>query len=308
MSDIDVLYIAGSGRSGSTLLDMILGQVDGFVGTGEMRYLWQRGILDDRLCGCGERFGVCPHWTAVLDAAGIVDRHREASRMLELQQQGMRVRHVPAMLYNRRDPGARLARLDGYGDSLGRLYRALAEVSGAQVIVDSSKLPAYGFLLSGVPGIHIHIVHLVRDPRATAYSWLRKKVQPDRPAFGYMEPQSVVRSAVLWATWNTSARLFWEGSGLPYLLVRYEDFVESPSASMQRILEMVGCAGHSLPFADESTVHLGRNHTVAGNPNRLQTGMMKIRGDDEWKARMRPRDRRVVTMLTAPALRRFGYK
>ena len=61
-----MVYIAGSGRSGSTILDNILGQIGGWASAGELRFLWERGVLGDRLCGCGERFSVCPFWTQVL--------------------------------------------------------------------------------------------------------------------------------------------------------------------------------------------------------------------------------------------------
>ena len=37
-----VLYVGGWGRSGSTLLDLALGQIPGFVSVGELRYLWER--------------------------------------------------------------------------------------------------------------------------------------------------------------------------------------------------------------------------------------------------------------------------
>ena len=40
-----VLYIAGSGRSGSTVLGRILGRVEGFGAVGELRYVWERRIL-----------------------------------------------------------------------------------------------------------------------------------------------------------------------------------------------------------------------------------------------------------------------
>jgi hypothetical protein len=63
---VKVLYIAGSGRSGSTILDNTLGQIDGFFSVGELRYIWERGLIEDRLCGCGERVHQCPFWAAAL--------------------------------------------------------------------------------------------------------------------------------------------------------------------------------------------------------------------------------------------------
>src|SRR5207249_8771406 len=66
---VKVLYVAGSGRSGSTILDRILGQVDGFFSAGELCNLWGRGLLARRRCGCGTPVPDCPVWGAVLAEA-----------------------------------------------------------------------------------------------------------------------------------------------------------------------------------------------------------------------------------------------
>ena len=63
---VKVLYIAGSGRSGSTILDRILGQLDGFFSVGELCNLWDRGLLAHRKCGCGVPVDQCPTWTGIL--------------------------------------------------------------------------------------------------------------------------------------------------------------------------------------------------------------------------------------------------
>ena len=44
----DVLYLLGKGRSGSTLLSMALGELDGFFAAGELRFFWRRGLVEDR--------------------------------------------------------------------------------------------------------------------------------------------------------------------------------------------------------------------------------------------------------------------
>ena len=46
---VKVLFIAGNGRSGSTILDVILGQLEGFFAVGELRRIWgsERDILEE---------------------------------------------------------------------------------------------------------------------------------------------------------------------------------------------------------------------------------------------------------------------
>ena len=43
--------------------------------------------------------------------------------------------------------------------------------------IHSSKLPGYGVLVRDTPGFEFYVVHVVRDPRAVAYSWMRTKLQ-----------------------------------------------------------------------------------------------------------------------------------
>lgn len=52
---VRVLSIVGYTRSGSTLLDSILGELDGVFSAGELHYLWERGLLEHRTCGCGDQ-------------------------------------------------------------------------------------------------------------------------------------------------------------------------------------------------------------------------------------------------------------
>ena len=72
-----VLYIAGLGRSGSTLLSRLLGQVDGICALGEAHHIWRTGApraAADELCGCGRSYAQCgftltPPATAFLNFA-----------------------------------------------------------------------------------------------------------------------------------------------------------------------------------------------------------------------------------------------
>jgi hypothetical protein len=303
---IKVLYVAGWGRSGSTILTNILGQVDGFVSVGEVNFLWQHGLIENRLCGCGAPFRECEEWTEILDrafgGADSVDPHR----MVRLQNAGVRTRHVPLMLtpWGRR----RLeSRLGGYLGTLGRLYGAVRDVTGSSVIVDSSKFPSYGYVLGMAPGVELYVLHLVRDPRAVAYSWLKRKVQPvTGGGEGYMHRYDASRSSVMWEAWNLSAELLWWRSPR-YVRLRYEDFVRAPRETVGWILGMLGEGDRRLPFVSEREAELGLSHTISGNPNRFDTGTVELRPDREWASKMRRRDRALVTLLTLPLLARYGY-
>jgi hypothetical protein len=174
-----VLYIGGWGRSGSTLLDRVLGQLPGFAAVGELRELWQRGVQEDRPCGCGEPFHACPFWTEVgRQAYGGWDR-LDLDEVLRLRYSLDRGWTAP-MLIGPRTPRRFEARLRRYLEILGPLYRAIAQASGASVVVDSSKLPMHAALLRRIP-LDVRVVHLVRDSRGVVFSW-QKQVLRDREA------------------------------------------------------------------------------------------------------------------------------
>jgi Sulfotransferase family len=303
---VKVLYVVGLGRSGSTILSNSLGQIPGFFSGGELNFIWRHNVIENRLCGCGRPFRECPVWTRVMDEAfGGMDSV-DPREMMRLQNLGTRTRHIPSMLTegSRRGLAERLEKLL---TSYGRLYEAIGKVTDSRVVVDSSKEPAHGFAMGMVPGVELYALHLIRDPRAAAYSWSKKKYQPDTDIKAYMVRFSPTKSSALWDSWNASAEALWRRTPERYLRLRYEDFVSDPRRSFEEILRLVREAEAEPPLVGEREVKLGVSHTVSGNPNRFETGAVELRPDHEWISKMNPRDRTLVTALTLPLLKHYGY-
>jgi hypothetical protein len=302
---VRVLYVGSWSRSGSTLLDLILGQIPGFVSVGELRYLWDRGLRERQLCGCGAAVPDCPFWDAVLQAAfGGADRV-DAGAMLALQRRVDGLARLPWVLAPWRPP--RLERdLRAYREVLGRVYRAVLAVSGASTIVDSSKYAAYGQLLAGVPGLDLRVLHLVRDSRAVAYSWTRRRrLLEVATEERYMPVFRPWRSAADWGLENLGLDLLRRPSRR-YHILRYEDLAAEPHAALTAALDRIGIVAE-LGFLREGRLNLGSNHTVAGNPVRFRRGEVPIGPDVEWHDRLEPGPRWIVTALTWPLLLRYGF-
>ncbi len=303
-----VLYVVGLGRSGSTILSNSLGQVPGFFSGGELNFIWRHNVIENRLCGCGRPFRECPVWVPVMqEAFGGMDT-AVAREMMRLAASGTRTRHIPLMLSSRGEKVLR-ERLEKFLGNYARLYDAIRSVTGSRVVVDSSKEPAHGYAMSMVPGVDFYALHLIRDPRAAAYSWLKKKPQPDSETREFMVRFSPTKSSAMWDSWNASAEALWrhrDGGPRRYLRLRYEDFVAEPRESFERILSLLG-EDADPPLAGEREVKLGVSHTVSGNPNRFETGAVALRRDEEWTQKMSERDKKLVTALTFPLLKRYGY-
>ena len=130
-------------------------------------------------------------------------------------------------------------RLGKFLDNTGRLYRAIQSVSNSRVVVDTSKEPAYGYALGMVPGVDLRVLHLIRDPRAAAYSWSKKKRQPDSAEREFMHQKTPAQSASSGMRGTPPSR---PSGAMParYLRLRYEDFVADPRRSFEEILELAG--------------------------------------------------------------------
>jgi hypothetical protein len=300
-----VLYVGSWGRSGSTLLDLALGQIPGFVSVGELRYFWERGLAERQLCGCGNPVPECPFWGAVMEEAFGGAGQVDLGEVLSLWRRVDRLALVPVLLAPWRHPALE-ADLRAFREMLARVYRAVGTVSGAAKVVDSSKYAAYGLILAGVPQLELLVLHLIRDSRAVAYSWLGHKLMPEvTTETRYMPVKRPWRSAVFWELENLALELLRRASQRSVRL-RFDDLTSDPRRSLGAALATLGIET-DLDFLRRRVLHLGPNHTVAGNPLRFRRGEVAIEADLEWRRRLEAGPRRVVTALTWPLLLRYGF-
>lgn len=302
-----VLYVGGKGRSGSTLLDRLLGQLDGFFSTGELHRVWTWGWLAGARCGCGVPVPSCEVWSAVAADPGLAPW--DPARVAAAERRVLRWSRLPVLLT--RPPGSVTPwpALRDYTAAMAALYRAVARVTGARVIVDSSKHPASPGLLGLVPGVHGHVVHLVRDPRAVAHSWRRSRSFRGAAAREAMPTHAPLHSAASWLGRNTAMEaLRPRYPAARWLRLRYEDLVARPRPTLQRLAALAGEHPVRLPLPTEHTAELAPTHTVGGNPGKFRTGPVKLRDDDEWRTALSPADRWLVTAVDLPLLGRYGYR
>jgi hypothetical protein len=307
--NVKVLFIAASKRSGSTILGNVLGELDGFFHAGELRTLWGQGLIGGRLCGCGELVRECPFWHRVVERTlGTDDDRLDPAEINRQHERLIRFRYLPRILRDGRTAGPTDPMAE-YERVAARLYAAIGEEADARVIVDSSKQPADAAVLRRLPGIEPFFVQLVRDPRAVAYSWQRRKTSPGEGARQEMMRLTTTASTKNWVVANAAAEAVRrKASASRSALVRYETFVTQPQATVDRILRLLHEPERSLPFVDDHHVRLTPGHTAGGNPDRFQTGAVALREDREWLERQQPMDRLVSTALALPLLRRYGYR
>lgn len=307
---LHVVYIVGCGRSGSTLLERMLGAIPGFTNGGELIGLFPRVAPEDQRCGCGQPFSTCPFWLSVGARAFRGWERSVVENVAEWQRSVVRQRYVPFLLQPWTAPRTFRERLDEYIAAYRDLYTAIAQESGAGVVVDASKAPAQLLALRRLVGLKISVLNLVRDPRGVAHSWNKTDVNlphlHDRERS--MRTHQPQRTALRWSTFQFEAALL-SAMSPRSARVRYEDLVASPRRTLERALTSIGMPAKPnwLEHVDDTAVTLGRSHGIAGSRSRFTAGRIELQLDDEWRSNMPPTARRVVTALTFPQLLRYGY-
>jgi hypothetical protein len=158
--------------------------------------------------------------------------------------------------------------------------------------------------------VDLRCLLVVRDPRGVAHSWSKIIARPEIAGENVNMPRyAATGSALRWSLYSVlfeAVRLL----RIPLLVVRYEDFISDPRATIEKILQFAGrpdLAG-DLDHVRDGEVDLGVHHTVAGNPMRFQVGRVALRPDEDWRRKMPAGRRSLVWALTAPLRLRYGYR
>ena len=325
-----VLYIMGAGRSGSTILDIVLGNHPNVESTGELTNLVRNGWIGGKslmgiehkrlrvpICACGRRTDIpeldananaCPFWSNVRrEWVERVDSRDDIESYPTLQSDFERLRRLPRLLLERRRPSPRFR---SYARLTRALYEAISAASGKRVVVDSSKTPVRAFALSIVPGIDLRVIHNVRDVRgymASRRKTLRKNLQA-----GIMwdhEGHPVWKSAVQWVYINFLSE--WVciqlGPGKA-LRLRHEDLYGDFRDVLDRIASLIEVDLTSVSDTASSGKTLQVGHSIGGNRTK-KSEVLTLRPDDqEWRDTLSTREQRLTWALIGWLMRRYGYK
>lgn len=174
LSKPKVIYIAAHSRSGSTIVDRVLGQVHGGFTVGELRNIWQRSFIENQLCGCHSKFTECDVWKEIVKGSAFDTKYAE--KMHSISRKVDRFKKIPQIIFPKLSSALFKRDMSEYLEGLSKLYTGVNKIVEPEFIIDSSKSSSYAMHLRH---IDLHIVHLVRDSRAVAYSRMRKKKRPE---------------------------------------------------------------------------------------------------------------------------------
>jgi hypothetical protein len=299
-----VLYIAGYGRCGSTVLATVLGNHPQMVSVGEVSYLYEDWANPLRPCSCEDCYADCEFWRGVVPDGSSVEGTQRLVRAVE------RASFLPHIWVGRVSGKAR----EEYRAAQERVFEHALARSGAAIVVDSSKSARFtvgrSVALQQVAGNEVYLLHLVRDGWATLES--RVITGSNWALEGHArKPRLPALRAVLGWVWSNCfasivlRRVFGHRR---YLLLRYEDFLADPAASLRRIGDFVGMETGMLIERVERGEAFDVGHMVGGNRVRFQKAItLRREGKGRVQQRLTRRQRLLFSALGGWLNRRYGY-
>ena len=303
---ISLVYILSSGRSGTTLLDLLLGAHPKVWTTGEVQLLpWELNHRK-RPCGCGVPFGEDPFWQAVLSEVSVDTKGYHIGYFRNRKHVGkvLRWSHLPTLLRGTMSDRWRAA-ADEYGRRNKRLFRAVRSTAQKRKgpvrwLVDASKDPYRLFWLQAHPGIDLRVIHMLKDPRSFVCSAARPWLSDPGGI------RKVLRFTARWIIENAIMSRLCRTcfSDEKVRRIQYEDFARRPEETMNEITDWLGLekdGNLTQQFRDYE------NHAVSGNAMRWRDSDDEIRLDRRWRRQLPEAYSQFISTVTRPFLQYCGY-
>ncbi len=264
-----VLFIMGTGRSGTTILEVVLANSADVFGVGEVTHVFRDGLIRDEVCSCGEKARRCEFWSSLFRLLGWTEK-TAADLDIVFRRIESHSRFFLTWLGFQKD-----GLLKRYRSENLSLYSRVSELAGAKTIVDSSKYAGRAWALLQAMKDDVAVIWLVRSPDGvlSAFSKPNKEEQrPKRPLVAMMYYLYVMTCA-----WLVKRRF-----NDQVLMARYDAFVASPDETLARIEKWSGLdLTVSRRKISEGAI-LDIRHILTGNRLRKQRDLRFRVGSSEY--------------------------
>ena len=283
---ITVVYIMGAGRSGSTLLTTLIGGSSTIFSSADLMQYYNY-VCENKVCGDGNRISESPFWVNVLKSLP----SETAAISCEIDKRNYELEHHSAFLKNflgltNKD------HIDRYLQQQKALINAVAQESGKNVIVDSSKYANRAFLLNRLdPDIDVKFIYNIRDLRGVINSFSKNVQSPRKPLsalFYYLMVNML------------SQIIFWMLPSEKKLKIRYEDLMTDYKKVVSSISHLVGHPMDDVVRKIEEGETFEIGPVIEGN-RLVKNKKLKIKYDTAWKTGI-PRYKQIIYYLIAAPL------
>lgn len=261
-----IIYIAGYSRSGSTILDILLGSHTNIFGTGELVYLFEDWLTGTRTCTCGEIYKNCSFWKDLKLPGGIsLQQAKEIIHRVESRE------NVTALLEEKIPSEV----IQQYSQIQSALYDYIFKTSGKNIVVDSSKtsrdMAGRFYALHKYTDFDVYVIHLVKNGLGVVESYVKKGRNWALEGHAKNDSFLAARSSVGWFLANSITQRL--GMKMPenrFLQIKYEDFATQPENVLQTIGKFLETDLSEVITMVEKQLSFHPKHNVGGNRLRLE--------------------------------------
>lgn len=299
-----MVYILSNGRSGSTLLDLLLGSVSNVWTVGEAQLLPFELRENRSPCGCGRTVTECPFWMEVVPRLALEEGKRAYGIGYFRDTYGagrvLRWRLLPELLTGRDSGDRESVRRYGRANAtyLDEVREKASAHGGAHVrwLVDASKDPYRLMWLNASDFFELRVIHLTKAPAAFVYSMVRPELPGGLGKTARMAGRWLVENALMLRLCRTA----FPRNHVRH--VRYRDLAGRP----REVLEMIGeWLDLDVSSVSGRSLRTYENHALSGNKMRWED--TEVRLDERWKDEFPAVHRRLVRLVARPLASSLGY-
>ena len=307
------LYICSAARSGSTLLDMLIGGHPKSASLGEFSF-FGKALKLNQTCGCGNKIHECESWHKVINrvkrerginlleepyalpqwdtnASKVIDYEQQTPLYLKMAKLRSFICKLRFSYKNRLRTPLPPSLKSGIENTI-YLYNIILEEWDKSFVIDSSKNMNKAIALYEEKPKQTKLILLTRDGRGVFHSRFSSGFSREQSLDGWKRYYS---NALKLLNKNISKE--------DLLILKYEDLVCDLAGNLTRICEFIG------EEFDESMLDLaaGTRHLVNGN-NTMFKRSSGVKFDERWKTDLLEDDLEWFMERAAKLNQALGYK
>ncbi len=293
------IYILGHSRSGSTILNILLGNIKSVFAAGEINNYLKSSWINDHYCSCGNPVSKCDFWPQVQESLQDYATP-SAEELVEITHQLEIWRNLPRQKL--RTTVDQRTKFDNYIKFYAELIKSISRHSESEWVVDASKSPMRLINLLNANELDVSAIHIVRDPRGVCWSLLKAAsknveagVQVDLPSIHYT---TTIKNLYI-----NALMAFFAKRKMPskHLTLRYDELVNQSQQSIEKIGSLLDVDTAELKHLIQSKHSLQQMHNIAGNRLRMKSNIT-LKYDQSWKSGLSTFQYLAITALALPLL------
>ena len=216
----EIIYIMGMGRSGTTILDIVISNSSNILSCGEVTHIFRDGFKRNSACACGEKISNCELWNSV--STEFSDDNIDSIQTTLDAIESHKSFFLSILNLHNSNTQSLYARINT------KIFNNLNKKISATHIIDSSKYAGRALGLSKVFPNKIKIILLTRSPAGlyTSFKKQNNTEQIQKSTFQILLYYFYTLSCFKLVELKLKNKVF---------KLQYDEFINSPIETLSRI-------------------------------------------------------------------------